>query len=183
MEKQMMTYDAETLARDLYECRFPNRQWDDPTNPARTAYLCAAQRFLALPRCRPMLPASQFTPAIPPTPVLTDVEIGYNPEKKRVFADRCVAAANALSVLIWSDTAEGSAAWRAVWVHLEAKAALFRESAEPAKPEPPAPNDMTVCSMCGTWRRSPCGEGCYWGIKSNGQRDFSAAADRAEGRT
>lgn len=23
---------------------------------------------------------------------------------------------------------------------------------------------LSVCSMCGTWRRTPCGEGCYWGI-------------------
>jgi hypothetical protein len=22
----------------------------------------------------------------------------------------------------------------------------------------------TVCGYCGTWRSSPCGEGCYWNI-------------------
>jgi hypothetical protein len=37
------------------------------------------------------------------------------------------------------------------------------------------PHGMTVCAMCGSWRRSPCGEGCTWGVIGN-PRDGSVAA-------
>ena len=45
-----------------------------------------------------------------------------------------------------------------------------------------AAHDMTVCERCGTWRRSPCGEGCFWGIQGNEQAGFTAiCAARGQG--
>lgn len=38
------------------------------------------------------------------------------------------------------------------------------------------PHGLTVCGMCGTWRRSPCGEGCEWGIISDGTAGFRPAS-------
>jgi hypothetical protein len=43
-----------------------------------------------------------------------------------------------------------------------------------AEGSPPNPHGMTVCSQCGTWRKSLCGEGCYWGIAGTGRGDFAA---------
>jgi hypothetical protein len=38
------------------------------------------------------------------------------------------------------------------------------------------PHGLTICGMCGTWRRSPCGEGCGWSIRHDSNFGFTSAS-------
>lgn len=63
------------------------------------------------------------------------------------------------------------------WVmqHVGKIRAIAKNALDRARATAPAQPTREVCSLCGTWRSAPCGEGCVFGIENiPGQSGFRA---------
>jgi hypothetical protein len=127
------TRDAETLARDWYECAYPGLNFIEATDLMRKFYLNTVTRFLALPHRAPApLPIGTIVVG----EGLTEAQTTLLPSGKLIDADATSHAANALEGFHWDCTVEGLEFWRTIRDRLSSMSAALRASAAPKHPEP-----------------------------------------------
>jgi hypothetical protein len=133
--------DAETLARDWYECRYEHSAWKSAGYDARRDHLETATRFLTLPhRARSPLPVGTIVVG----EGLTEEQEAWPAEKKRDEAVSFEKASQAIFSFRWSATIEGTGFWRDLHLALNDRATALCASAAPKQPEPVTVVDFTV---------------------------------------
>jgi len=82
------------------------------------------------------------------------------------------------------DQPASSQADETTWVmqHVGTIRAIAKNALDRMRATALAPPTRTVCSLCGTWRSVPCGEGCVFGIEGiPGQMGFRSKLEKNNG--
>jgi hypothetical protein len=173
--------DAETLARDWYECRYEHSAWKSAGHDARRDHLETAARFLALPHR-----AAQVGTIVCGEGLTAEQE-AWPADTKLEEADTLNKLSNDMGGFKWRVTQEGREFWIDVSLRLATMAAALRASAAPKPPEPVDVAGFTVeqsgcCPLTVLIRNVP-GDTLLTSTDTRAlAAALNAAADAAEGK-